>query len=320
MSDSSRVQLTYAAETAFAETPPANAAMTRIRLTSHSIKNDNATVVSDELRPDRQRTDLALVGYTASGDINWELTYGNFFDVALQAALCGTWGTPSTDKLRNGTTNRSFRFEVGHLDISRYFPFIGCGINTMDLDIVARRIVTCRVGVMGARGTPGTDTSISGTTALTEPNANTPMRAGSLIAISSAGTSGPVEMVGVSARELHLSINNNMRTRELATQEITDDLGRGVMEITGNVVTYFKDKVYYNQFIANGYFAIRFTLKDPILSTNNAYKITMPSLKVSAADLPVPGNDSDIMQSIPFRALYDAAVGYTIDVERNVDL
>src|SRR2546430_2956560 len=160
MSDASRVELTYRPETVFGEAPAANVAMTRIRLKNDSLKHENVTVVSDEIRADRQRTDLALVGYGVTGDINFELTYGNYFDAALEAALCGTW---ATNVLRNGVTNRSFTFEKRWLDLAKYAHYRGCCVNNFEMTAAARQIVQCRAGIMGSRGYAAATTSISGT-------------------------------------------------------------------------------------------------------------------------------------------------------------
>jgi len=288
--------------------------MTRIRFVSDSLKHDNINVVSEEIRSDRQRTDLATVGYSVTGDVDAELTYGDYFDPAIEAALCGTW---TTNVLRNGTTNRSFRMEKGWLDLGKYSPMRGVCINTLDLDVTSRRIVRFRVGYMGRGAEAGVTTSVSGTTALTQPSSNAPIRAGDLIQITSAGTSGPLDFsTGISASAVRMTINNNLRERPLATQYYTDDFGRGVMEITGTVEAYFKDILIFNQFRTNGLFSLRWTMRDPDLVSANTYRITLPKLKVTDAPIPTPGLEQDIIQTINWRALVDTGVGYTIDVTR----
>ena len=135
--------------------------------------------------------------------------------------------------------------------------------------------------------------------------------------MTSAGTSGPLELYnGIKASAIRLTINNNMRERPLATQYYTDDFGRGALEITGTIDTYFQDILIFNQFRTNGLFAVRFSLRDPDLVSSNTYQITLPKLKVSGAPTPTPGIEQDIMQTIAFRALIDTSLGYTIDVQR----
>lgn len=315
MSDASRTRLVYRLESAYAESPPANAATKFIRFNSESLGHKNASVVSDEIRSDRQRADLILVGLSSEGAIVHEPAYGGFIEEALQAALCGAW---SSDILRNGTTNRSFTIEKGFIDLGKYLRIPGAVLDKLDLDITARQIVKMTTSWKGAPAVAGS-TSMAGSTAPTVVSTNPVLRAGPTIALADAGTSNH-ELVGVSAKAIKFSIQNNLRDHDLATSFTSDDFGRGVMEITGTLETYFKDIDIYQDFVANEIFALRFTMKDPLLSTNNAYQFTFPVLKLQDAPLEIPGVDGDVMQNLSFRALLDPAVGYSMEVVRNVDL
>lgn len=128
--DSSRARIIVgAAETEFGEVPDANLATTRLRFKSESLKHTNSTVISDEIRSDRQRSDLALVGFDAAGDINAELTYGNF-DWMFEAALCGTW-TPGTSVFADGVTNSTAVVTSATAAFSaddKFKPISGAGI------------------------------------------------------------------------------------------------------------------------------------------------------------------------------------------------
>lgn len=394
MSDSSRARLLRrtAAESAFAETPGANPATTLMRFKRESLNIQNATVVSEEIRADRQRADLALVGQNAAGDILQEVSFRGDIETWLEAALCGAWaptsaasvadavttsGSPTVTSataafavgdvgspisgtgipansyigvrnsatsiglssspvvntpvnasasgsgvtitmgsraatLRNGTTNRSFNLEKGFMDISRFMELRGAVVNRFALDITARQIAQMTTSFMAAKMLAA-HTSLAGSTAPTNPNVNQVIRAGDLISLTSAGTAN-TELVGYSARRITLDINNNLRAHELVTQYATDDYGRGVMDITGTLETFFKDDVAYAAFLANAFFALRFTIKDPAL--NIGYQFTLPNIKVTDAPADTPGVDADVMQPISWRALVDPAVGYAIDVLR----
>ena len=394
MSDSSRARLLRrtAAEGTFAETPGSNPATTLMRFLRESINVRNATVASEEIRADRQRSDLALVGQDAAGDVVQEVSFRGDIDTWLEAALCGTWaptsaasvadgattsGSPTVTSasaafaagdvgspisgagipassyigvrnsatsiglssspvantpvnatatatgvtltmgrraaaLTNGTTNRSFNLEKGFMDISRFIELRGAAVNRWALDLTARRIATMTTSFMAARALTASS-SLAGSTTPTNPNVNQVIRAGDLISLTSAGTSN-VELTGYSARRITLDINNNLRAHELVTQFATDDYGRGVMDITGTLETFFKDNVAYAAFLANQFFALRFTIKDPALGIG--YQFTLPNVKVTDAPVETPGVDSDVMQPISWRALVDPAVGYSIHVLR----
>lgn len=318
MSDASRTQLTYRPETTWAETPPANATMTLLRFTGESFGQRNATVISEEIRSDRQRTNMELVGVDAAGDISQEMIYGAEFEAQLQAALCGTWGTPSANNIRNGVVNRSFLIEKGFLDIGRYIYVTGAILDRMTIDITSRRIATMTTSWMGQKAVAAS-TTVAGVTALTAAATNPPMKSGASISLLAVGGSN-TELNGVTAKRLTLEINNNLRTREIVTSIYGAEPGRGTLEITGTLETYFQDTSIYTQFLANGYFGISFQVADASRTTANAYKFILPSVKLSDAPIAIPGNNADTMQPLSFRALLDPATGYAVNVQRAISI
>src|SRR6266446_1671862 len=106
MSDASRTQMLWSQEGTFAETP-ATPAMQFLRFTRDSIKYNNATLVSQEIRADRMRSDLLLVGIDVAGNVEGELSFGTW-ESFLEATLCGTWGTQGNVTFADGvSTNAS---------------------------------------------------------------------------------------------------------------------------------------------------------------------------------------------------------------------
>lgn len=92
MTDSNRTQISYIEEVTWGTTP-GSPAMAELRLTSESLIKNISNIVSQELRSDRQVTDLIQVSKEASGDINFELSYGTY-DNLLESALFSDWSTP----------------------------------------------------------------------------------------------------------------------------------------------------------------------------------------------------------------------------------
>lgn len=95
MSDSNRVAVRSVQESVFGTTPGAPT-MQALRITGESLKQDTNTIVSNELRSDRQIADLVRVGLSASGALNWELSYGAHDELFQAALLSANWTTPST--------------------------------------------------------------------------------------------------------------------------------------------------------------------------------------------------------------------------------
>lgn len=100
MSDASRTQLQWSQESVFAEVP-ATPAMQALRFTRDSLKHNNASVVSAEIRADRMRSDLLLVGIDVAGNVEGELSMPTF-EAFMEAAMCGTWGTQGNATFADG--------------------------------------------------------------------------------------------------------------------------------------------------------------------------------------------------------------------------
>lgn len=89
LQSTNRVAIAKARETTFGVTP-ANPAFKAIRETSSSLAVNPQTVVSSEIRSDRQVSDLILVGVQAGGDVGGEMSFRTMDD-DLEEALQGTW-------------------------------------------------------------------------------------------------------------------------------------------------------------------------------------------------------------------------------------
>lgn len=89
LQSTNRVAIGIARESTFGTTP-ANPVFKALRTTSSALAAAPQTVTSNEIRGDRQVSDLILVGYQAGGDINQELSF-RASDDAIEEALQGTW-------------------------------------------------------------------------------------------------------------------------------------------------------------------------------------------------------------------------------------
>lgn len=94
LQSTNRVGLAKVRETAFGVIP-ANPAFKQIRQTSSGLNANPKTVITAEIRPDRQVTDLILVGEDAGGTVGGELAFG-VADDDLEEALQGIWANNPT--------------------------------------------------------------------------------------------------------------------------------------------------------------------------------------------------------------------------------
>jgi hypothetical protein len=77
LAETNRVQVRYAQESTWGETP-STPATTEVRITSESLTHNKETIVSEEIRSDRQRIALLEVSVSAEGDFGYELAYSAF--------------------------------------------------------------------------------------------------------------------------------------------------------------------------------------------------------------------------------------------------
>jgi hypothetical protein len=384
--DTSRSQLLISAESAFDETP-ASPAMQNLRFTSESLKYTNATAISEEIRSDRSRSDLVLLGIDTSGSIGFEMSAGTY-DAYIEAALCGTWNTTgdaafadgnftagqtaptytitsasatfaTTDvgkaiiganiapnsyivlrnsatsvnlnqatlgtgtsqsftikartstgnRLKNGTTFRSFLLERGLVDAAQYFRFLGTSFDGFNLSVDAGRIVTGSFDVMGAE-TIVAGTSIAAST--TAQSTTSIIGAGPQI----TGLETNTNMTGIKVTGVKLSVKNNLRARHDVQTIKSAQFGMGVCDVTGSLTMYFQDASLFTQFIANSAISFAFSIADPVNPANRKYTITLPKMKLPDLDVSVPGIDQDVMQTIQIRGLYDPVNTCQIMIDR----
>jgi len=95
MSDTSRVQLAYVAESSFG-VQETGSNLQILRITGESLKQDVASSQSNEIRSDRQIASIRRSRITASGGVNFELSYGTYDALLAAALLDSAWGSPVT--------------------------------------------------------------------------------------------------------------------------------------------------------------------------------------------------------------------------------
>ena len=92
--DTNRTGLAYLAETTWGETP--SSALTELRFKGESFAYNITNTQSEEIRNDRQVTDIIQTGASCSGGFDFELSYSEY-DTLLAAALWSSgWSTAST--------------------------------------------------------------------------------------------------------------------------------------------------------------------------------------------------------------------------------
>lgn len=95
VSDTNRVQLAYVEETSFG-VKVTGSNLQILRHTGETLKQETGIQVSQEIRSDRQIADVARTSIHASGQINYEMSYGAYDDLLAAALLSAAWSSPET--------------------------------------------------------------------------------------------------------------------------------------------------------------------------------------------------------------------------------
>jgi len=91
MADTNRAQLSYVKEVTYGVTP--SSALQIMRMAGEGLGQDTQTVISNEIRSDRQVSKIVRVGADAKGDLNLELSAGAHDDFILAALQSAGWST-----------------------------------------------------------------------------------------------------------------------------------------------------------------------------------------------------------------------------------
>lgn len=124
-----RVQLRFKPEATFGTTP-GTGNFYPARFTNEALKYAIRTTQSNELRSDRQITDLVQIGAGAEGNVGFEFSYGEF-DHLLASALQGSWTAIGTNGAHAGTatyTSTSVTFSgspvLSNLQAGQWFRIV----------------------------------------------------------------------------------------------------------------------------------------------------------------------------------------------------
>lgn len=302
----SLLQIRYVPEATPGTTPvaPDVASHNALRVTGSSLKYDLKSETSKEIRADRATTDLALVSASASGGLNFELSYGEF-DPFLEAALQGTW---TADVLKHGSSMRYFSVEEGFSDVNQFRVFRGMALNKLSLSFETGAILGGSLDFIGMNAAVGGATFMPGTTTASKTG-------GVMNSVVGVGNikEGGAALSGVAIKSLKLDVDNSLRGQEAIGTLGFVGIGSGTIQVTGSVEAYFSNATLYNKFLNNTATSLSWEAAD---TAGNKYLFELPHVKFSAGDITGGSLNSDIMVSLSYTALLDSVSGTMIKVTR----
>lgn len=307
---SNRTALRYVRETVFGTTPT-TPAFKEIRYTGESLNYNIQNVTSNEIRSDRQTTDLVQVSADVSGDVNFELSQIAFEDL-MEMALCGTWSAPTAgvSTLKNGTTLRSATLQKIFNDATAatYLNMLGCRIGSFDLDFQTGQILTGKFSVMGLSATVS-ESQIAGATSVAAPTKTVLNAVSNVISVKEDGVTSTSFF-----NKLSLSLNNNLRAQRAISHLGAVGIALGKIDLTGSVEAYFENKTLLDKYLNATSFSLALTLED---EEPNQLVITIPKAKFETGQVVSGGLDQDVMFSGTWRAILDPVSSCMIQVDRD---
>ncbi|KQS83422.1 phage tail tube protein [Rhizobium sp. Leaf383] len=307
VAEGSQTRLAYLVETAIGVIP-ATPSWKSLRYTSESITLEKQTAIPDEIRDDRNVSDIVDVGRSVTGPINGVLSYGTYDDL-LAALFCSDW---TGDVLKNGRTPKTLAFEKtfeqGATDA--YTRYRGCRINTLDLQLNAKQFITANFGVMGLGSPTPATTIITGATyaaATTTPVLNAALNIGTL---TMGGIAASPKLQAASIR-----INNNIYANEVLGQYETYSHGLGRFDVSGSVTALFENLDLYNAILNHDDLSLALTVG---AATGAKYTLAIPKMKGMSGGPMVRGNNQSVIIEMPFQAKFDPTSAASMTLTRAV--
>lgn len=304
MADGSRHSMAQALETVYGELPAAPA-FEAIRHNSTTLATAINTIQSEELRDDRNQSDLRHGTRAVGGEIVSELSFGSLDD-QLEALLCGTW---DGNTLVNGVVRRSFSLFRNFKDVDSsklpYFTYVGCEYNTMTLSISTEAIVTVNFGIVGANQLEPSSTVPTGAT-FGEPSTTEPMDS-----FSGSIKEGGVESAVVT--EIELSVENGIAPRYVVGSKKSIKQSIGKFKVSGTLTAYFEDATLIGKYLREEASSLEITVTDGM--PDNQYTFLLPKIKFTGGQ-PDVGGEGPITLSMPFTASYDPSILGTLKITR----
>ena len=211
-------------------------------------------------------------------------------------------------RMKNGSTQKSYSIEVAYPTTGIYETFKGCVFDGMDFSVAVEQMISGNFMVMGQRGSGASASPLSGTAAY--------YKAATTTTVMQAVDNIPnVRVAGIdySARSISMRIANGGAAQKVVGSLGAQAIRSGTFAVTGQIAAYFSSITEYNKMIANQASSLLLVTQD---SSGNAYTWWMPKVKYGAVSVPVQGQDTDVICTLDYQAVYDSLLGATIHVQR----
>jgi hypothetical protein len=211
-------------------------------------------------------------------------------------------------RMKNGSTQKSYSIEVAYPTTGLYETFKGCVFDGMDFTVAVEQMISGSYMIMGQRGSGVSTSPLSSTAAY--------YKAATTTSVMQAVDNIPnVRVAGIdySARSISMRIANGGAAQKVVGSIGAQAIRSGTFTVTGQIAAYFASITEYNKMIANQASSLLLVTQD---SSGNAYSWWMPKVKYGGVSVPVQGQDTDVVCTLDYQAVYDSLLGATVHVQR----
>ena len=293
----------YIPEVTFGTTPAVTAAnIFELRNKGCTLGISKDSVTSNELRSDRQITDLRHGNIKVGGNLPIEFSFKEY-DAFLEAALFGTW---NSNVLKSNKVIKSFTMErlFSDLAVPQYLQFTGVMVDGLTLDIKPNDMVTGQFTLVGVTG------ALSSTSLLTTGSPTASQTFSPYDSFTGAIKEGSSTISIVTS--LSLDIKNNITPAYVIGQKSAGALPAGRSKITGSLTCFFNNTTMLNKFLNESESSLEFTLGDGI---DDSYTFLVPRIKYTSGQPDVNG-EGQIELTMAWEGLYDATEGTNLKITR----
>lgn len=287
-----------------------NTTLSLLRTTGNTLEQNSTATESQEIRSDRNVSDLVRTKSTVGGPITGELSYttwnkllGGVLQSSAEIDGAGT-------VIKNGVTPHYFTVEKNTPvnGTNYYTQYTDVQIDEITVTIPTQEKVTISATTLGSAAVVVSSSPLgSGYTAVTSTpvyNSNYHVKS---ITINGVTT--------YKVQSLNWTYKNNLAEQAAVGDVIAGGVSSGEFQVTGSIAIFFKDNALLSAFLADTAFSMSVVLDDKTGVVNgNELTFNFPHCKFATISTPISGNNNALVQTCTFQAIYDSATTSTTSI------
>lgn len=265
---------------------------------SNGMTNTNEMAESETVVDSRIKGAGMVVSGTVSGDIETELMWGTYDDL-IAGAFFSDWTGGADPQLTVGSVKHQFAVTKDFTDIGVFHAFLGCIVNSFNLNISTDGLVKATFGLMGM----GYDQSTEQSFAKDPAPAALGMKA-------SGGSIGTIlvdgEDIGVCVEAFEFSIDNQAEVQKCLGDNI---YGGNVLAmlaaISGSMTLAYSKKAH--NILELQRTGATMSLVIPIEFGDNEYTLTLPKIQISG-DVPEASGSGLVKAEVSYTVVEESPI------------